>query len=215
MVWEPAARMLSPGESVEVIRWDEAMDGELRSRLLNCGEDFLLCGWSMGGQLVLKEAAEFRTRVRGVFLVSSMVSLTNDEFGPGIDPVAPSRIARMLNRNRKAFFRVFFEDCLAPSVDDGLLKELQEEAETFTTRKLLEGLRFMNGSPSPPPEGIPMMILHGREDLVIPFRCSSYIAEETPGSSMEIVPGGGHLLPLTDSGKVGRRLVEFCKLCTA
>jgi 2-hydroxymuconate-semialdehyde hydrolase len=52
---------------------------------------------------------------------------------------------------------------------------------------------------------IPTMLVHGRDDKVIPVSSSQQLAEQIPGARLEVIPEGGHWVQI-------ERTDEFCAL---
>jgi pimeloyl-ACP methyl ester carboxylesterase len=53
--------------------------------------------------------------------------------------------------------------------------------------------------------GVPTLVMHGTEDLRVPFACGRYVAEQIPGARFYAFEGRGHL-PMTTA------IGEFCQV---
>lgn len=59
---------------------------------------------------------------------------------------------------------------------------------------------------------IPVLILHGDDDQVVPIGASSLMSSKlVPKGTLKIYPGGAHGLPSTEADKVNQDLLEFLK----
>ena len=56
---------------------------------------------------------------------------------------------------------------------------------------------------------IPVLVMHGDADILIPFVNGRYLAEHIPGAELEVYPNAGHLFYAERADEVNARLVEF------
>jgi len=208
-VWNPVLELLDDGYRAQVVEWWEAADlgleilGGMRSR------ETVVAGWSLGGQVALRLAAE--SRFAGVVMVSSMVNLVKGESRPGVDPGVPRAIEGMLDRNRRAYLRAFFERCLSPVADPELVRLLLEESGKQSTELLVKGLNYMQED-APVPADVPIALLHGLEDEIIPPACSGYVKELSGGNAeVEYLPGTGHMVPILEASVTAEKIDGFCR----
>ncbi len=201
---------------VEQIDWWKAIDGELERRVDETPERCIVAGWSMGGQIALRTAASNPDNIAGLFLVSSMSCLLKQGRRPGVSRKTPQRIKIMLKRNRKAYLRAFFTQCLDPIADPGIIRQLLEESDFITMDALLSGLEYMSVTEARLTYEDQLMIVHGRDDSVIPWECSEYINMNTSAHSAVVyIEKAGHLLPVVKPEIVGNLLNEFSEYCIA
>lgn len=217
-VWEAVMEILTDKLDIELVDWWKAMDGELDRRIAENPEKCIVAGWSMGGQIALRAAARNPADIAGLFLVSSMVCLVQRGRRPGVSRETPHQIKVMLERNRKVYLRAFYAQCLYPTSDTGIIKNLLEESDSFSMDTLLSGLEYMAETEA----GLtfltfkaPLMLVHGRDDNVIPWECSEYIGRHTARSKVEYIEKAGHLLPVMEPETVGNLLNEFSEYCIA
>ena len=56
---------------------------------------------------------------------------------------------------------------------------------------------------------MPVLVMHGDADLLIPFANGRYLAEHIPGAEFEVYPDTGHLFYMERAEAVNQRLREF------
>ena len=200
---------------VELVDWWKAIDGELDRRIAENPGICIMAGWSMGGQIALQAAARNPADIAGLFLVSSMNCLVQRGRRPGVSRETPHRIKVTLKRNREVYLRAFYAQCLYPTSDAGIIGNLQEGSDSFTMDTLLSGLEYMADTEAGFNFDVPLMLVHGRDDNVIPWQCSEYIGRHTAHSKVEYIEKAGHILPLMEPETVGNLLNEFSEYCIA
>lgn len=200
---------------IELVDWWKAIDGDLDRRIAENPERCIVAGWSMGGQIALRAAACNPDNVAGLFLVSSMTCLVERGKRPGVSRETPQKIKVMLERNRKVYLRAFFTQCLYPIADPRIIGSLMEESDSITMDTLLSGLAYMSDTEAGLTFEAPLMVVHGRDDNVIPWKCSEYISRHTAHSSATYIEKAGHLLPVVKPETVGNLLNEFSEYCIA
>jgi pimeloyl-ACP methyl ester carboxylesterase len=163
-----------------------------------------LAGWSMGGWVALKFTLAHPERVRRLAVFDS----AGLDFKPAWDPglfhpsnadqaqeffawLTPqaSRIPRFVARDfiREARAHAWVVDRARQSMDsrtdalDGKLNAIQ----------------------------VPVLIVWGKQDILIPLSCGEQMHREMPQSSLEVFDGCGHLAPVECSSRVGPEVVEF------
>ena len=214
-VWKPVLKNLSDKLDIEPVDWPEAINGELDRRITENPERCIVAGWSMGGQIALRTAELNPGKIAGLFLVSSMCCLVEQGGRPGVSRDIPEKIKVMLERNRKVYLRAFFEQCLCPAKDTCIIADLLEESDSISMESLMSGLEYMSDTDAGLTPEIPMMMVHGRDDRVIPPQCSEYIMRNSSLSRAAFIENAGHLLPLVKPEIVGDLLNELSKYCIA
>ncbi len=214
-VWKPVLKNLTDKLDIEPVDWREAIDGELDRRIVENTERCIVAGWSMGGQIALRAAELNPGKIAGLFLASSMCCLVERGGKPGVSRDVPEKIKVMLERNRKVYLRAFFEQCLYPIKDTRLIADLLEESDSITMESLMSGLEYMSDTDAGLTLEIPLMMVHGRDDKVIPLECSEYIMRNTSLSRAAYIENAGHLLPLVKPEIVGGLLNELSEYCIA
>lgn len=215
-VWKAVMEILSDRLDAELVDWWKVINGELDRRIEENSERCIVAGWSMGGQIALRAAACNPDNVAGLFLVSSMVCLVERGTRPGVSRQIPYQIQVLLERNRRAYLRAFFTQCLHPMEDARIIGNLLNESDCITMDLLLSGLEYMSDTEAGLTFETPLMAVHGRYDNVIPWECSEYISRHTADHSRVVyIEKAGHLLPVIKPDEVGNLLNEFSEYCIA
>lgn len=214
-VWKPVLKILPDKLDIEPVEWPEAIDGDLDRRIDENTERCIVAGWSMGGQIALRAAELNPGKIAGLFLASSMCCLVERAGRPGVSRDIPEKIRVLLERNRKVYLRAFFEQCLCPAKDTCIIENLLEESDSISMESLMSGLEYMIHTDAGLTPDIPLMMVHGRDDRVIPPECSEYIMRNTSLSRGAYIENAGHLLPLVKPEIVGDLLNELIEYCIA
>jgi pimeloyl-ACP methyl ester carboxylesterase len=214
-VWKAVMEMLTDELDIELVDWWKAIDGDLDRRVAENPGRCIVAGWSMGGQIALRTAALNPGKIAGLFLASSMCCLVERDGKPGVSRKIPEKIKVMLERNRKVYLRAFFEQCLHPVKDTYIIADLLETSDSISMESLMSGLEYMSDTDTGLTPEIPLMMVHGRDDRVIPPQCSEYIMRSTSLSRAAYIENAGHLLPLVKPEIVGDLLNELIEYCIA
>lgn len=193
------------GYPVHFLEWNDVLSGTI-----DLPASCIVVGWSLGGQLAL-ELLKF-PEIKGLLLISSMCCIASSETQsrPGVKPSAHSEINSMLTKSRSGYLKSFFRECGANRDNIPLL--LNQSTE-FSLEELKQGLDFMFKKVVKPTRSLPVMLIHGTRDRIIPLECSSYIADEffSGSASLLSVEGAGHLLPLTHPDLIIEGVKELAK----
>lgn len=169
-----------------------------------------LAGWSFGGGVAQRVAIDRPQRVTHVALIGSV--------GPN-DVDAPPEQEDLVGRLMRSPIAVPFLDWVAhvPAVAFKVTERSVAEAFsgernvptgwTIYTQAMLAlpgtsdaiAGEIQRSEDTPDPSRItqPVLILHGSDDALVPFRVAENLHEQTPNSALEAVIGGSHMLPIT------------------
>ena len=163
-----------------------------------------LAGWSMGGWVVLKFALAHPNRVRRVAVYDSAGIYFKPRFDPALfhpttieetqqflallTPQA-SRIPRFVARD------LIREAHPAAWVVDRSMKSMQAGADLLNGK--LQALQ------------VPVLIVWGKQDVLLPLFCGEEMRREMPQSSLAIFDGCGHLAPAECSGRILPETLHF------
>jgi 3-oxoadipate enol-lactonase len=173
---------------------------------------FVLAGLSMGGYVAMAVARRAPERIRGLMLCDTRAEADTDQ----------ARANRVAMRARLV-------DGGPPAVAADMLPKLLGETTARTQPELIEtvrGLIELNGAPGiddaivalmTRPDstatlaglGCPALILAGDEDVLTPVALHERMHELIPGSTLEIIPGAGHLSNLERPDAFNARLARF------
>ncbi len=155
----------------------------------------VIAGESLGGLVALHAVARHPSRFSGVCLVSTPVRL---------DARTTSAIVEGSLADYPATIRTFVQTCL-PEPGTEHLRPWAEEL-FLTTRPVtaVQLLQAATGTPLPDVSGlgVPAVVLHGREDVVVPVEEAERLAGRLPGARVRILDGAGHKPTVTRAHEV-------------
>ncbi|MHB8968903.1 MAG: alpha/beta fold hydrolase [Pirellulaceae bacterium] len=154
-------------------------------------------GWSLGGMRLLEMAATAGKNVSGLVLIGSTARFClAQDYPTGVPAATVQRMRQRLARQRglvlDGFARLLFEPDPVPA---GFVADVGQ-AETV----LQDGLRYLQETDLRPALAhvrIPVLILHGRQDRVVPVGAAEYLAGSLSSATLQVLDVGGHCLPLT------------------
>ena len=173
-----------------------------------------LLGWSLGGLRALRAACAAPERWRGLILISSCARFcAAPDYPHGLAPARVRAMKAALRRNPAAVLRQFFADAAAPQAvpPEALAERVRDalaiKAETLATG--LESLLTLDLRSALEQYEQPALILHGREDLVIPWRAGAWLADHLRCSRFVPLAGAGHDLPRGAPEPVAQEIRAF------
>ncbi len=168
-----------------------------------------LAGWSMGGLVVLEVAARHPELVDRLALVACTPRFCSSADFPWGTPAAKVRAMRVgLRRDPEktlaGFYRLaaapFPEPTAVPDPGPGGREGLTAGLDYLVQTDLRACLKLVRA---------PALVLHGREDRVIPWSGAEYMRRELPASRLSLFAGIGHDLPLRDPERVAGDILKF------
>ena len=177
-----------------------------------------LLGWSLGGQVAMKFAADYPQQVRRLLLMSTTPRFcANDNWSAGL-PLSELRVLRRgLQKRYQATMGDFFD--------------LQFKGEDIPAARRREILQFAVrpvGLPDPAMAlltlGIlghedlrplldtidqPTLVIHGDNDQIIPLMAGQYLSERLPHARLISLPGIGHAPFLSSPEPLAKLVCEF------
>lgn len=176
-----------------------------------------LAGWSYGGAVVQVAAALRPERVSHVALIGAV--------GPALADVDPDALSLLLRSglgepvlrwvNAVPFVGRAF---IAANLDAAFTRATDvPDGFTDRTRAMLalpgtlaafvaEEQRGDPASLRPEQVRVPALVLHGTEDLLVPLAVGEDLARRIPSAKLLRLPGGSHMLPVTDPDLVAGAL---------
>ena len=169
-------------------------------------KDVDLGGWSMGGWIVQLVAARYPDRVRRLMLFDSAGLYVKPDWDTRLfTPISPAEIEKLdtlLMPHPPQLPGFIVHDILRVSREHAWV--MHRALETMlqgheTTDDLLPKLRM------------PVLIVWGSVDQIVPLSQGQRIHELIPHSQMEVVPGCGHLAPNECAPRIGPQVASFLK----
>lgn len=227
-VWRPLAESLAgrmcvhavdlPGCGESPAQEDLSLEALIEALLAVAPPSALWVGWSLGGMLALRAAAQAGpARVRGVVSVAaSLKFVASADWPQGVPPevfdgfVAGSDDAPALLR-RFAALELMGDPALRRH-----LKWLQQEAQqpqpsSATLRQELAWLAALDLRATAPGLDLPVLHLLSGRDAVLPVDCAAALRRGCPSQRVEVLPQACHASPLTEPTALAQAIATLAR----
>ncbi len=179
-----------------------------------------LAGWSLGGMLALEAAAALQARdpgrIAGLVLIASTARMCADEDWPGVEARAIKAMKLRLRKDAAGQLTDFA--ALSISAAPGTVQAAVVQSDMSTTPAMQAAAYAQAGLEIPLPRlqagleyllqkdlrpllpalaGLPVVVLHGTADAVIPCASGWATAGQLPGAERMVLENAPHALPLT------------------
>ena len=185
--------------------------------------EFDIVGHSMGGGEIVRYLGNYGSeRVRNAAIVSGVPPylLKTRDTPAGVPQEVFNQIAGALLADRAAYFTEWNENFF--NLDENLGKRISEEAvqDAWSTAVgaspagtvACVATWYTDFRADLPKIDVPVLILHGTEDRILPIdACGRPTAEGIAGSEFEAIDGAPHGLCWTHADQVNAELVRFFK----
>ena len=173
-----------------------------------------LVGWSTGGMVALEAADALPGKVKAVALLSATPRFCADEDSPWSVPEASLRVMRLsMRRNPESVLTDFFTRAALPrAIPSDELGPKVATALAMGSDVLCHGLDYLRDTDLRPAAGRvaqPCLVVHGKEDRVVPCRAGEFLARTLSRCSYSLLPDAGHALPEYCCETVAQRVDEF------
>jgi pimeloyl-ACP methyl ester carboxylesterase len=172
----------------------------------------VLCGLSMGGYVAFEMARTLPGRIQGLVLVSTRSQADSPDARRGRDQAA--FLAR--EKGPGAIAESMLPRLLGPgSAQDA---EVVSRVRTMMARTPVAGIVGALGAMRDRRDSsdllasfgdLPVLIVAGESDQIIPLTEATRMHEAIPGSALRVVPNAGHLPPVEQPGYTTRIIQEF------
>jgi 3-oxoadipate enol-lactonase len=163
---------------------------------LDIMEPIAVGGLSMGGYIALAFARLFPERVSALLLLSTRSGADSVEGKAGREKT----IAAVKEHGASAVTEAMYPKLLAPAAyesNPAAAAELQETMRSASSEGIVAALGAMRDRPDSTSRladlQMPTLIIHGREDQVIPFSEAEAMAKAIPHSDLHLISNAGHL----------------------
>jgi len=189
---------------------------ELLALLENAGlQNATVVGWSYGGSTAMAAALRDPSRIARLVLVGSGGYTENPPTPPpgfqgAMDLMLPwlARVPPAERSLQAAFSQQAFGSSSPPA---WWLPQLAANFQRPGTRAAWEGegATVTWDGPDPEPIDRPILVAHGREDVLVPLSVADWLHERSGNSELWVVEGGGHMLPVTHADFLAHRIAAF------
>lgn len=163
----------------------------------------VVLGWSLGALRALELAVDREPGERLILIAGTPRFCAADDYPCGRPPSELRALARRLQRAPAATVAGFRE--LAGVADElagetPSLPALAADLSYLATVDLRERLGDLD---------LPVLLLHGADDTLIPPAASRWLAERLPQATLVELPGLGHNAPLVAPALLAERMVSW------
>jgi pimeloyl-ACP methyl ester carboxylesterase len=163
-----------------------------------------LGGWSMGGWIVQRVAAEHPERIRKLMLFDSAGLYAKPEWDTRLFTPMDAREIRELDALLMPH---------PPWVPGFVARDIVRHAKqnAWVIRRSMDSMLTGRDTTDAllPELKMPVLIVWGAEDRIMPFTLGRRMHALIPQSQMEVIAGCGHLAPNQCAGEIGPRVVGF------
>ncbi|MDR1275614.1 MAG: alpha/beta fold hydrolase [Candidatus Accumulibacter sp.] len=161
-------------------------------------EGSILCGWSLGGMIALQAALDFPRRFSGLVLIGTSPCFLQkpgwgcaqapellESFADAVKTDAPGTLQRfnaLLNQG----------DAHAREATRALAPALLPAPDTASLLRGLEWLRCVDLRARVASIEIPVRLVHGDKDPLMPVEAARRMKAQLPDARLEILPGAAH-----------------------
>lgn len=189
----------------------------LAEKAAQLGEEIIIAGWSMGGLVALETASLYPSLFKSLILISSTPKFcSSHDWKQGTRPAMLRAMLSGIKRAGGTTFVEFFKKAALPEIENEKdLKYKIMAAQTMNQLELSAGLQYLLSTDLRKrlrTIAIPVLVIHGREDAIIPVEAGRALHELLPNSSIKIIDGG-HGLPWQAPGTVAEIMKEFIQKC--
>lgn len=154
-----------------------------------------ICGVSMGGSVALKIALTQPKKVKGLILLDTTAR---------VNPKSLETVGRwgkiLMEKGLDAYIEAEINDIFHPMFSYRHKDEIKAFADSMKTRDPTTIMRIQQGYTKSPIKldkdikniKVPTLIIHGREDTVIPVEEAEFIHKQIRNSQLIIIPFAGH-----------------------
>jgi len=164
------------------------------------GEELAVCGWSLGGQIALRWAMRHPQQVKRLVTVASTPSFVRRA---GWVHALSAEILEEFADNLQHHYVLTLKRFLALQVRGGeqerewltVLREAlfsRGEPDLAALQSGLEILRNCDLCSALPGMSLPMLVLAGEQDTLIPLQASQYLASNTQNGRLAVIGGAAH-----------------------
>jgi 3-oxoadipate enol-lactonase len=174
-----------------------------------------VAGFSMGGMIAQEVVLNYPARVEKLILActhcgygspqafsSELIELGSKTEGlspeDGVREIIPMCIAENFKRNNPDF------------VEEHIQRILKIPTPRDTTTRQVDAIMNWNACRKIKKIATPTLIVHGKEDRLIPFLNADFLAKKIPGAKKVILENSGHLF-FGDEDKLLQTMIEFLK----
>lgn len=173
-------------------------------------ESVVLCGLSMGGYVAFEFLRRHPDRVRGLILMDTKAEADTPEGRKARD----AHLALVREQGTGALAEQMLPKLLAPAAPPAVVAQVDAMVRATPVAGVAGALGAMrdradSGVLLPELGRIPVLVVSGAADALIPLAQAKALADAIPGAHLEVVAGAGHLPPLEQPEATTAALLRF------
>lgn len=173
-------------------------------------ESVVLCGLSMGGYIAFEFLRRHPDRVRGLVLMDTKAEADSPDGRKARD----AQLAMVRESGVASLADQMIPKLVAPAAPGAVVAQLRAMILATPVAGVAGALGAMRDRPDsrvllPELGRIPVLVVSGAADALIPASAAEALAEAIPGAELEIIPGAGHLPPLEQPEATTAALQRF------
>jgi len=176
-------------------------------------DEAVLCGISLGGYIALECARRWRRRIRGLVLMDTRAEADSPEGRRGRDAAAAAARERGTAAVTEAMLPKLFAGETAEAVG-AAWAQVEAMIRATPVPGIVGALSAMRDRPDSTGmlsslREIPVLVVSGEEDRIIPVTQARALAAAIPGARLRVIAGAGHLPPVERPAETTEVLREF------
>jgi 3-oxoadipate enol-lactonase len=209
-MWEPQLGALKGHElyAPDLYDFGSSMDAWADAVLRDLEGEFVAVGASMGGYCAGAIAEKAPARLQGIVLAGSRA----DADPPDRRPMRDEWIRMIRQDGAAGLWHEMGPKLFSESVDPDVVEHARQIALEQAPDGLVhavEAIRDRRDSTSAVASGIPLLVIAGAADALIPSEVGRTLAESSPQGKVVELEGVGHLVNLQRPEEFNAALVEF------
>ncbi|WP_242219007.1 alpha/beta fold hydrolase [Bacillus cereus group sp. BfR-BA-01380] len=204
---------------VHVVHWRNSEDGhEFQRRIIEVaeGKEVILVGWSLGALAALQVHHSLQTK--GIVLLGGTAKFTTDaDYIYGWKKPFVERMNRNLLKQKddtlKRFYVSMFSKAEQENGQEIAFLKIAEQFQGDSIHSLQCGLHYLIETDVREQLlqiDVPVLLLHGKDDVICPPSAAEYIQEKI-NASLTIIEGAGHALCFTQAKRCAKEIIQFVK----
>lgn len=221
---EPLAELLGAGNDCRLLSVPmlDAEPGPLPRALADVvGEETGPCaviGWSTGAVITLDMLARGNAEPTCVALIAATARFcSTDGYPHGLPAPALRAMRTGIQTRPEETLTAFFRECALPrTLPDIVIEHRVEDATARGPDALARGLDYLAETDlreALPGIATPVLVMHGKEDRIIPADAGSFVAGQLPSAQVILYDGVGHDLPAARCDVVAADIAHFLHSC--
>lgn len=177
-----------------------------------------VAAWSLGGMIALEAACARPDLFAGLILISSTPKFCAGEgWAAGAQPSALRAMIQGFKRDAQNTLRTFFKNTALPSGENSSAIQARiARAGAMNPLELSAGLEYLYETDlrnKASRVNIPALILHGRQDAIVPAEAGIALKNILPVSGIRVHDNYGHGLPWQNSRAIAEDMMGFLEEC--